>query len=163
MSDQKTQQFLVVQKEAYKFSAAHMTVFSSGHKEKLHGHNFEVELKIELKSSEMIPFMKIKEIMKAISNRWDEKVLLAKKNPHFKITAQNNIEIDFLLCEDRYVLPLRDVELLDCDNITTENLSRLYAQSFLDLIENSLLEKIRTLQVTIFEYNIQGASHIKIL
>ena len=37
-----------IRKDNLKFSAAHMTVFPDGSKEGLHGHNYEVELAVEL-------------------------------------------------------------------------------------------------------------------
>lgn len=159
MSSTIAQQFLIIRKEACKFSAAHMTVYSGNNKERLHGHNFEVELKVELKEAGLLlPFSDLKNPMKAICDKWDEKVLLAKKNPHFKIIHQNLAEIEFTLCEDRYVLPTKDVEFLDCDNITTENLAMVYAKNILEL-NKSLQEKINSLEISIFEYSRQGACY----
>jgi 6-pyruvoyltetrahydropterin/6-carboxytetrahydropterin synthase len=40
-----------IRKENIKFSSAHMTVFPDGTKEALHGHNYQVELTLELKDS----------------------------------------------------------------------------------------------------------------
>ena len=37
-----------IRKDNLKFSAAHMTVFPDGRKEGLHGHNYQVELTVEL-------------------------------------------------------------------------------------------------------------------
>jgi 6-pyruvoyltetrahydropterin/6-carboxytetrahydropterin synthase len=126
-----------IRKEAHKFAASHMTVFSDGSKEALHGHQYLPTVQIRVKEVDlknMIPFSKVKEAMKKIAGAWDEKVLLATENPHFKLIKKTKTEVEFTLCKKRYVIPAEEIVFLKHDNVTCENLSRAY----FDLIEKSL-------------------------
>ncbi|NDG85703.1 MAG: hypothetical protein EBX52_11800, partial [Proteobacteria bacterium] len=118
-----------IRKEALKFASSHMTVFPDGTKEALHGHGYMPSVSIRLKDASlerMIPFSTIKEEMKKIALEWDEKVLVAIKNPFYREVSKNPGELEFRLCGKRYVLPLDEVVLLDIDNVTCEQLARTY-------------------------------------
>jgi 6-pyruvoyltetrahydropterin/6-carboxytetrahydropterin synthase len=152
-----------IRKEALKFASAHMTVFPDGTKEALHGHHYVPTVTIAVKSVDfknMVPFSDVKIAMKKIAALWDEKVLLAKKNPHFKITTKKRGSIEFVLCKKLYVLPTDEVILLDVDNITCENL----AYSYFEFLKQELdwLDGKNVLQVKVFieESPGQGASFV---
>jgi 6-pyruvoyltetrahydropterin/6-carboxytetrahydropterin synthase len=116
-----------IRKENIKFSAAHMTVFPDGTKEALHGHNYQIELTIELKDGsfkKMVSFSLFKEALKKITENWDEKVLIAEKNPFYKETARSKKEVEFTVCKKRYVLPADEVEILPIENISSEELAQ---------------------------------------
>jgi hypothetical protein len=59
---------VLVAREQYKFSCAHMTVFPDGTKERLHGHNYQrsaVDLELLERiaiSRQMLPFAAIKDV-----------------------------------------------------------------------------------------------------
>lgn len=150
-----------IRKEALKFSAAHMTVFADGSKERLHGHNYTVDVALELNESpEMLPFSEIKKAMREICDAWDERVFLALRCPQMKIQHRDAVEIDFTLCGVRYVLPLQDLCLLEVTNITSESLCESFA-----LLLRKALKKVpqavaclRSLEVRIDESPGQGAS-----
>lgn len=151
---------LHIKKEAYKFSAGHMTVFPDGTKESLHGHNYEVELLLTLREvlfDKLTPFSELKKILKHLSGTWDEKILIAEKNPYFKLTRETANEIEFSLCEKRYVLPRDEVVLLNCDNLTTENLSLLYLNGFLERLSDRFKKNIRKVEIRITEFKEQGS------
>jgi len=118
-----------IRKEALKFASSHMTVFPDGTKEALHGHGYVPSVSIRLGDAsfeQMIPFSRIKEEMKRIACEWDEKVLLAVRNPFYREISRARGELEFELCGKRYVLPLDEVVLLDVDNVTCEQLARVY-------------------------------------
>ena len=46
-----------VGKDSHKFAAAHMTVFPGGTKERLHGHNFQVHVTVELRDVAFAAFL----------------------------------------------------------------------------------------------------------
>lgn len=149
-----------VRKEAYKFSAAHMTVFPDGTKESLHGHNYEVELKVTLRDpsfGKTLAFSSYKEILKKISSRWDEKLLLAQNNPFFKITGENEDSLSFELCGKKYTIPRNEIAMLACDNITTENLSQIYLKEFLKELNADAKVNLKSIQIRISEYRHQGS------
>src|SRR3569833_3809128 len=102
----RVQHRISIAREQYKFSCAHMTVFSDGTKERLHGHNYTLAVALEVSTIElakMIPFAPLKDAMRELCAAWKEHVLLAKHNPHFTIVRDDR-ELEFTLCGDRYVL-----------------------------------------------------------
>ena len=119
-----------IAREQYKVSCAHMTVFPDGTKERLHGHNYSLALALDLDRidlSAMVPFSPLKQALGDLCAAWKERVLLAAHNPFFKIAREDDLEIEFHLCGDRYVLPKSDVLLVPCDNISVEALAVLVA------------------------------------
>lgn len=116
-----------------------MTVFPNGTKEPLHGHNYYVGLVIELKSSEfeeLIDFSEFKKVIIDTCAFWNEKVLLAIKNPFYKEKLTKK-EIEISLCGKRYVFPLEEVVRLEIVNVSSETLSEL----LLELLVRNLNKK----------------------
>jgi 6-pyruvoyltetrahydropterin/6-carboxytetrahydropterin synthase len=152
-----------IRKEALKFASAHMTVFPDGTKEALHGHNYRTEVSVDLRSialDQMISFSVFKAAMKQICDAWDEKVLLAKNCPFFKVIASSPKELEFTLCGKRYVLPADEVVLIERDNITSETLSAEFCQQLLKKLGPKVTAAILGLEVRIEEMTGQGASTI---
>ena len=118
-----------IRKDALKFAASHMTVFPDGSKESLHGHNYVPTLTVEVREASFeatIPFSRLKAGMKRIALAWDEKVLVAARNPYHETLRDDGQEFEFRLCGKRYVLPTDEVVLLETDNISCETLARAY-------------------------------------
>ncbi len=152
-----------IRKDALKFASAHMTVFSDGTKEALHGHHYQPTVTITVKDAsfkKMIPFSDFKEAMKKIALLWDEKVLLATENPHFKKIKQTKESLEFKLCKKRYVLPSDEVVLLKTDNITCEKLAKSYFE-FLraELDDHFKSPNLLSVSVYIEESPGQGAAY----
>lgn len=151
-----------IRKESIKFSAAHMTVFPDGSKEALHGHNYQVELSLELKNDSFektVPFSNFKEKLKDIVRVWDEKFLLALKNPFYQEINKDKKEIEFILCKKRYVLPVQEVEFLPIENISSESLSEHLLSLFIKSYGQKELKKVvNWLRVRVDESPGQGAS-----
>ena len=149
-----------IAREQYKVSCAHMTVFPDGTKERLHGHNYSIALALDLDRidlSAMVPFSPLKQALADLCAAWKERVLLAAHNPFFKVHREDDLEIEFHLCGDHYVLPKTDVLLLPCDNISVEALSVLVAARLRDTIER-LSSHILGFEVTVAESPGQGAT-----
>ena len=118
-----------IKKDSLKFASSHMTVFPDGTKEHLHGHHYQPTVSIQFRDAsfdKMLAFSEVKKGMRKIAKLWDEKVLLATKNPHFKIIRHDDRSLEFTLCEKRYLLPSDEVILLNVDNITCEALADAY-------------------------------------
>ncbi|MFO1419789.1 MAG: 6-carboxytetrahydropterin synthase [Candidatus Competibacteraceae bacterium] len=122
-----------IRKDNLKFSAAHMTVFPDGSKESLHGHNYQVELTVELAEpalARMLSYEVFKQALKTVCNEWDEKVLIAGGNPCLETLPAGEGEYAFRLCGKRYVLPADEVVVLEMDNVTAENLAQALFERF---------------------------------
>ena len=146
-----------IAREQYKFSCAHMTVFADGSKERLHGHNYTIAVAIDVDRVElaaMIPFAPIKTALAELCAAWREHVLLAAKNPHFKIVRDDG-ELELTLCGERYVMPRGDALLLPLDNISVETLAAHVAEL---LAPKLAAPTALCLEVTIEESPGQGAS-----
>ena len=148
---------IVIAREQYKFSCAHMTVFPDGTKERLHGHNYTVAIALEVDSvalDAMIPFSSIKQALADLCAAWKERVLVATRNPHLVIIRDDS-ELEFRLCGDRYVLPRHDALLLPIDNISVEALAAHIADILAPKMRGP---HVRQLEVRVEESPGQGAS-----
>ncbi|HTR50491.1 MAG TPA: 6-carboxytetrahydropterin synthase [Kofleriaceae bacterium] len=116
---------IVIAREQYKFSCAHMTVFADASKERLHGHNYTIAVELEIERIElasMVPFAPLKSALAELCGAWKEHVLLAANNPFFEIVRDDD-ELEFRLCGARYVMPREDALLLPIDNVSVEALA----------------------------------------
>lgn len=115
---------VIVSKSNLQFAASHFITFG-GKWELLHGHNYGLSLEIEgdLTSDGFVyDFLALKKIARAVLETLDHRFLLAMKNPHLKL-QQDATSWEITYKDDRYVLPLRDVQPLPVDNITAERLA----------------------------------------
>jgi 6-pyruvoyltetrahydropterin/6-carboxytetrahydropterin synthase len=131
---------IVVAKEAFKFSCAHMTVFPDGTKERLHGHNYFVKVALDLRQiawPHLVDFGPLKQTVAALCLEWKERTLLAAHNPHFQIVSESAAEIEFRLCDQRYVMPRQDVVLVPVDNIIVEALASFLAGELITRLEGT--------------------------
>jgi 6-pyruvoyltetrahydropterin/6-carboxytetrahydropterin synthase len=152
---------IVIAREQYKFSCAHMTVFPDGSKERLHGHNYTIAVALEVARVDlaaMIPFAPIKGALGELCAAWKEYVLIAANNPHLVIARDDGRELDFTLCGDHYVLPRGDVLLLPIDNISVEALASHVADLLRERLAPLAGPHVRALEVTIEESPGQGAT-----
>lgn len=150
-----------IERELFKFSCAHMTVFPDGTKERLHGHNYYMGITVELADiafDKMIPFGPIKAAAAALCAEWKEHTLLAAHNPHLQVLRDGDGELEFRLCGERYVLPRRDVLVLPVDNMTVEALAAHAADVLLDRLAPVLhREVVEAIEILVTESPGQGA------
>jgi len=138
-----------------------MTVFPDGRKERLHGHNYYLAVAVDLRDvsfANMVDFAPIKEALQAICDGWKEHLLLAKDNPFFVIDRDDDSEIEFRLCDKRYVIPREEVVLLAVDNISVEALAACAADRLIEALGAVLTECVVGLEVRVEENPGQGAS-----
>lgn len=147
-------------KQNFKFSAAHFLIFDEKNAEKLHGHNYQVQVDIQVPNEEslrekgfFIDFNDFKKEIKARLDQWDEMVLLPEKHKDLKVTRKPpSLEVHFR--ERFYVFPENEVLLLPVTNTSVEQLSRLLAEDFFKFFQKHHIEKI---QVSVEETPGQGA------
>jgi len=154
---------IFVAKDGFKFSCAHLTVFPDGRKERLHGHNYFVEVAVDLAEvsfERMIDFGPLKQAVTDVCLDWRERTLLAADNPHFTVVRDADGELEFTLCGQRYVLPREDALLLPVDNTAVEQLAVLVTDR---LIERAALPTGLALgiEVTVSESPGQGSTHYR--
>lgn len=160
-----------VDRPQYKFSAAHMTVFADGSKERLHGHNYQLSARLflrEFSPARMCDFAIIKAGLRAICETLNERTLIALHNPHLTISVedaekagQRRVRISHR--DGEYILPLADVALLPIDNITSERLAEHCHGSLAAYLHAEVSPPVREaiveLEVDLEELPGQGATY----
>jgi 6-pyruvoyltetrahydropterin/6-carboxytetrahydropterin synthase len=145
-----------VEKEYFKFSAAHFLIFPDGRAERLHGHNYRVFVAVEGKLSRyglVIDFTLIKPIVRELLDSLDERFLLPEHHPEVKIQfREESDEIEVSYRERRYVVPREDVRLLPINNTSSENLAAWIGREFRALLLERFSEvDVRSLRVAVEE------------
>lgn len=121
-----------IAKEYHKFSAAHFLIFGDGTAERLHGHNYRVALEIESRATAygmVMDFKPAKDLLRAILDRLDERVLLPARHPVLSLEARGE-EIEVRYADKRYVFPGEDVVQLPIENSSSEQLALWIGQTF---------------------------------
>ncbi len=153
---------VTVKRDQYKFSCAHMTVFPDGTKERLHGHNYQLGLELELAAvdfARMLPFVAIKDCLAGLCLELRERVLIAEHNPLTTLVRVDADEVELTVCGKRYVFPREDVVLLPIDNVSVEALAAHLADRVLASLGPSLAPGVVTaLDVWVSESPGQGAT-----
>jgi 6-pyruvoyltetrahydropterin/6-carboxytetrahydropterin synthase len=118
-----------VYKQDFEFSAGHFITFG-GRCEKLHGHNYRVEVTL---TGEVGPdfylynFSDLKPLVRQECKALDHRMLLATTNPLLQY-KETKAEIEVTFGERRYLFPLSDVVLLPVENTTAELLAKYLLQ-----------------------------------
>jgi 6-pyruvoyltetrahydropterin/6-carboxytetrahydropterin synthase len=153
---------LTVAREQYKFSCAHMTVFPDGTKERLHGHNYQLGVALDVSDvsfAAMIPFAPVKAALAELCASWKERVLVAERNPFYQLVRDDGVELEFRLCGLRYVLPRGDALVLPLDNIAVEPLAAFIADHLATRLAAILAPAhVLGLEATVSESPGQGSS-----
>jgi 6-pyruvoyltetrahydropterin/6-carboxytetrahydropterin synthase len=111
-----------------KFSACH---FIAGHEKcgRLHGHTYVVSLRIigDIGDKGMVmDFVQIKRGLRSIVDDLDHRVIIPADSK--RITVSVGDEVEVLAGCKRYVFPVEDVVLLDTEESSAEELSRMLLQ-----------------------------------
>jgi 6-pyruvoyltetrahydropterin/6-carboxytetrahydropterin synthase len=154
---------LFVGQDQHKFSVAHMTVFPDGSKEKLHGHNFNVSVALDLLQVSPETFLDVGIVKRAIEaqcREWNEHLLLPARSPRLEVVREDGAEVELRLCGKRYLVPAEDVILLPVDNVVVENLSVLFAERFVARMGAALRrDVVAGVEVEVREARGQGGSY----
>jgi 6-pyruvoyltetrahydropterin/6-carboxytetrahydropterin synthase len=139
---------LYIDKESHKFSAAHYTIFSATERERLHGHNYSVSVKIVAPmggNGFSADYNVYKTRIAALCDALDEYTLLAGDSPYQDITAQNDCyrvkfagQVMLFLRSDTLVLPIR--------NATVEEFSQYLLQR---LLADSTADDLREIELCV--------------
>lgn len=123
-----------LEKENFKFSAAHFLIFPDGSAERLHGHNYRVFVEIAARLSShglVLDFKQIKPVVREICDELDEHWLVPGEHATLRWSeiAGGSIEVRYL---DRvYRAPREDVIVLPINNTSSENLATWFGRELL--------------------------------
>lgn len=115
-----------IAKQYLSFSAAHFITYD-GHKcETLHGHNYQVRLRLAGLLDEnyyVIDFTRVKKLMKGLCDALDHRMLLPQHNPILELKQEAD-SISVRYKHRQFVFPREDVLLLPIPNTTAEMLAQ---------------------------------------
>ena len=149
-----TQRFSIhVAKENLKFSAAHFIAYP-GFREPLHGHNYQVGIRLEGRlspSGYVLDFGLVKKLAREIVERLDERTLIPANSDCLKITEKDGL-ISLRYDTDEFVLPARDVCLLPIVHSSAEELARfLWNELHEALRKSNALGDIEAIEISVAE------------
>lgn len=108
------------------FSAAHFITFAGNICERIHGHNYGLEIEIHGPLDEnayVVDFIALRDAAKQIVDALDHHVLLPTQHEQIRVVA-DELEVTATFEDRRWVFPKEDCVLLDIANTTAELLAR---------------------------------------
>jgi 6-pyruvoyl-tetrahydropterin synthase len=148
-----------VSNDTFKFNAAHFVAFR-GYRERLHGHNYRVSVRMLGQrqigaDGYVIDFGNVKAVCKTVCKRLNEHFICPIYSDVLKITENTQDESVRIECEDGtfFVFPANDCAMLPLVHATTEELSiYLWAELLKGLNADYLLKRgIHTMEITVGE------------
>ena len=146
---------IFLEKEYFKFSCAHFLIFPDGSKERLHGHNYHVEVEIEGDLGDkglVIDFLDVKPVIRELCDSLDEHWLVPGEHPELKIEHLDDGHSTVVYRQERYLVPTPEIYVLPINNTSVENLASWFGRE----LEGRLVERfgratVRRLRVAISE------------
>ncbi len=115
-------------KEYMGFDAAHFTIYSATHRERLHGHNFSVYASLTAQVDEngmTFDYALYKQKIRALCDELSQYTLIPDHSPHLRLEEEGDYLYVYF---DQEKIPFlkKDVKHLPLRNITVEELSRWF-------------------------------------
>jgi 6-pyruvoyltetrahydropterin/6-carboxytetrahydropterin synthase len=143
-----------LQKENFKFSAAHFLIFPDGSAERLHGHNYRVFVELEARLSPhglVLDFKAIKPVVREICERLDEHWIVPGEHAELRWSeSAGSIEVRYR--ERSYRVPREDVIVLPINNSSSENLATWFGRELLRIVRARFADvAVRSLRLAVEE------------
>jgi 6-pyruvoyltetrahydropterin/6-carboxytetrahydropterin synthase len=134
-----------LEKEDFKFSSAHFTIFPDGNAEPLHGHNYRVTVEVTASTVDelgfVVDFASLKKVIRRECSRLDEMILIPAHCDQLEIRqGPEHCEVDF--AQRKYRFPRNEVVLLPITNLTVELLAVVLWQALASELANSRAESL---------------------
>ena len=150
-----------VAKENLKFSAAHFIAYP-GFREALHGHNYQVGVRIEgrlMATGYVLDFGLIKQATREIVERLDERTLIPANSDCLAI-ERRGATLAIRYEHDEFVIPAADVVLLPIVHTSAEELARyIWEQLYGVLDRRQALDGVVAMEVSVAEGPGQAATY----
>src|SRR5262245_53456071 len=111
-----------VAKDYFNFASAHFLIFANGQREPLHGHNYQVAVKLEGeldRAGVVLDFIRFKPIVKRICDSLDHRTLIQTQSPLLQVRRRAQ-QIEIRYRREKIILPRQDVLILPLANTSTE-------------------------------------------
>lgn len=135
------------------FSAGHFITFGGNICERVHGHNYRVEVELHGPLDEnhyVVDFIALRDSLQEIVNGLDHRMLLPTQHPAIHVTSDDK-EVTATFEDRRWVFPKQECILLDIPNTTTELLAQWIGEQLLAALQAKLQWKPEVLRVGVDE------------
>ncbi len=143
-----------LEKEYFKFSAAHFLIFPDGSAERLHGHNYRVRVEIEAALTRfglVIDFKQVKPVVRELVDELDEQWIVPGEHHELRCTIEDG-QATVRYRERTYTAPQEDVLVLPINNTSAENLATWFARELARRLALRFEDvEVRTLRVAVEE------------
>lgn len=142
-------------KEHFVFSAAHFITFGENVCERLHGHNYSVEVDLHGPLDEnqyVVDFILVRDALVEITSQLDHHMLLPTGHPTIQV-EESAKEVTATFEERRWVFPREDCVLLPVKNTTAELLARHIGLALLDSLAEKGAARPQQARVAVDECN----------
>ena len=123
---------LTLEKQDFKFAAAHFTLLGNGVAETLHGHNYRVRVEIAGAALDgdglLVEVAPVKQAIRALCAELDDRVLVPSASPRLTVTSLEEAgagAVEVVYGARRYRFPASEVVLLPLANSSIELLAEL--------------------------------------
>jgi len=150
-----------VSRDTFKFNAAHFMAYP-GFRERLHGHNYRVSVRVEGDlgtEGYVIDFGDIKRITKQLCDEMNEKTIVPSASDCIRI-SQTNGQIE-LACEDgsRFSFPEKDCVLLPIRHSSAEELAAYVCGRLVEALRSLRERRLNAIEVAVAEAPQQEARY----
>ena len=144
-----------VTKDSLVFSAAHFITFNGNICERLHGHNWRLDVSVSGELDEngyVFDFIAMRDACQKIVEELDHSVLLPKSHAAIKVeTSDDGREVTATFEERRWVFPAEDCRILPIANTTAELLARWIGGRLVEELNLRNAAGIQSLAVSVEE------------
>ena len=157
---------VVVRSERFKFNAAHFVAFD-GYRERLHGHNYTVAVRLlgptSVKDGYVLDFTEIKKVVRGVCEELNERFLCPVKSD-VMVLAENEMNV-ILSCQDGsyFSIPRDDCAMLPIVHSTAEELACLVWRRTVEAFGVDRLQKrgITSMEIAVAEAPTQEARYLR--
>jgi 6-pyruvoyltetrahydropterin/6-carboxytetrahydropterin synthase len=142
-----------VAKDYFNFASAHFLIFANGHREPLHGHNYQVSVALEGdldRAGVVLDFIAFKPLVKKVCDDLDHRTLIQTESPLLNVRRSSG-EVEIRYKSQRLLLPRTDVILLPLINTSTELLAEYVANRIRRRVQQRFSASIRYMEVAVEE------------
>lgn len=154
-----------LEKENFKFSAAHFLIFPDGTAERLHGHNYRVFVEIEARLSHhglVLDFKMVKPIVREICDALDEHWIIPGEHPNLAWNERADGIVEVRYQERYYAAPREDVLVLPINNSSSENLATWFGRELLARLSQRFADlRVARLRVAVEETSGQRGVYVR--
>jgi 6-pyruvoyltetrahydropterin/6-carboxytetrahydropterin synthase len=144
-----------VAKDYFNFASAHFLIFANGRREPLHGHNYQVSVKLDGEldpAGIVLDFIAFKPLVKRICDGLDHRTLIQSQSPVLDVRRRGRV-IEVRYRREKMILPKQDVILLPLANTSTE----LLAEHVANLIRRRVGREFRGANIRTLEVGVEEA------